>query len=109
MELNSNSGNDWESTHRALHILTFLGSGAAFSSYKCQPSNLQVLRARQGFKEKLKATKAMWMRSSFNDQTVALVCAAALFEELTSGSVAGIEILHQAFGMVLPGILTDVF
>ncbi|KAI4326320.1 hypothetical protein MLD38_031646 [Melastoma candidum] len=101
-ELNNNSGNYLESSHRALHILTCLGSGVAFSPYKCQPSNLQVLRARQGFKEKLKATKAMWMRSLINDQTVALICASALFEELTSGSVAGIEILKQAFGMVLP-------
>ena len=46
------------------------------------------------------------MRGVIDDQSISLVCSAALFEELTSGWRAGIEVLDQAFSMVLPGMLS---
>ena len=47
-------------------------------------------------------------RGIINDQSVALICSAALFEELTTGWDAGIEVLNQAFSMVLPGYVSSV-
>lgn len=70
---------------------------------------MQLLRARQGFKEKLRTVGSSWVRGIINDQSVALVCSAALFEELTTGCDAGIEVLDQAFTMVLPGYESSVF
>ena len=43
------------------------------------------------------------VRGFVDDQSVALVCSAALFEELAGGWAAGIEIIHHVFTMVLPG------
>ncbi|XP_030541167.2 nuclear exosome regulator NRDE2 isoform X2 [Rhodamnia argentea] len=102
VELSSNHVNDQESIFRAMHILCCLGSGVTYSSFKCQPSQLQLLRARQGFRERLRTICSAWSRGSVNDQSVALVCSAALFEELTSGWATGIEVLDQALAMVLP-------
>lgn len=97
------SGNhDQESLLRTMHILCCLGSGVAYSSFKCQPSQMQLLRARQGFRERLRMVNSAWSRGSVNDESVALVCSAALFEELTSGWATGIEVLDQALSMVLP-------
>lgn len=45
------------------------------------------------------------MRGFIDDQSVALVCAAALFEDFAAGWAAGIEIIDNVFTMVLPGIL----
>ncbi|CAN1265751.1 Nuclear exosome regulator NRDE2 [Linum perenne] len=102
MELtNSDAGNDQEPS-RALHILSCLGSGTSYSRFQCKPSSLQLLRARQGFKERLKTVRSSWVRGSIDDHTVAVTCSAALFEELTSGWTAGVEILDEAFTMVLP-------
>lgn len=75
-----------------------------YSPFKCHPSSLQILRARQGFKEKVNTLRSKWARGFIDDQSVALVCAAALFEELTAGWVAGIEIIDHVFTMALPGI-----
>ncbi|KAF8014577.1 hypothetical protein BT93_H0410 [Corymbia citriodora subsp. variegata] len=102
VELSSNHANDQESLFRAMHILCCLGSGLAYSSFKCQPSQIQLLRARQGFRERLRTVRSAWLRGSVDDQSVALVCSAALFEELTSGWATGIEVLDQALSMVLP-------
>ncbi|KAL5545147.1 hypothetical protein UlMin_008931 [Ulmus minor] len=93
--------NDNSSSH-AMHILSCLGNGAAYGTFKGQPSSLQLLRAHQGFKEKLRTVRSSWVRGVIDDQSVSLVCSAALFEELTSGRKAGIEVLDQAFAMVLP-------
>lgn len=90
-----------------MHILFCLGSGVTYSPYKSQPSNLQLLRARQGFKERIRTVQMAWVRGVIDDQSVALICSAALFEELTSGWAAGIEVLDQAFSMVLPGIFLE--
>lgn len=93
-----------ESSFRATHILSCLGSDETYGPFKGQPSSLQVLRAHQGFKEKIKTVKSTWLRGVIDDQSISLVCSAALFEELTSGWRAGIEVLDQAFAMVLPGM-----
>ncbi|EEF34680.1 nuclear exosome regulator NRDE2 isoform X2 [Ricinus communis] len=95
-------GDTRESCSRALHILSCLGSGAKYSPYNYKPSSLQLLRAHQGFKEKLKIVKSAWLRGAVNDQSIALVCCAALFEELTTGWAAGVEVLDEALTMVLP-------
>ncbi|XP_056168937.1 uncharacterized protein LOC115676257 isoform X2 [Syzygium oleosum] len=105
VELFGNHVDDQESLFRAMHILCCLASGVAYSSFKCQPSQMQLLRARQGFRERLRTVRSAWSRGSVNDQSVALVCSAALFEELTSGWATGIEVLDQALSMVLPGYL----
>ncbi|XP_020419687.1 protein NRDE2 homolog isoform X2 [Prunus persica] len=107
-ELGNNNGSGCESSFRAMHILFCLGSGVTYSPYKSQPSNLQLLRARQGFKERIRTVQMAWVRGVIDDQSVALICSAALFEELTSGWAAGIEVLDQAFSMVLPGVSDDI-
>lgn len=101
-ELANNSVNDCEASYRAMHILSCLGSGTKYSPYKGQPSSLQLLRARQGFKEKTITVRSSWVRGIINDQSVALICSAALLEELTSGWDAVVEVFDQAFAMVLP-------
>ncbi|XP_004299491.1 PREDICTED: protein NRDE2 homolog [Fragaria vesca subsp. vesca] len=102
VELANNHGNRSESSFRAMHILSCLGSGVSYSPFKCQPSNLQLLRARQGFKERIRTVQMSWVRGAIDDQSAALISCAALLEELTSGWASGIEVLDQAFAMVLP-------
>ncbi|AES86890.2 putative siRNA-mediated silencing protein NRDE-2 [Medicago truncatula] len=102
VELANNTNGGRESSYRAIHILSCLGNGTKYTPFKSQASSLQLLRARQGFKEKLRTVLSSWFRGIINDQSVALVCSASLFEELTSGCDAGIEVLDQAFTMVLP-------
>ncbi|KAK7282966.1 hypothetical protein RIF29_12120 [Crotalaria pallida] len=59
--------------------------------------------------EPIKDLKKNWEQYDYgiiNDRFVALICSAALFEELTTGWDAGVEILEildQAFATVLPG------
>lgn len=108
MELANNSANDRESSSRAIHILSCLGSGTKYNPFKSQASSLLLLRAHQGFKEKLRTVWSSWVRGIINDQSVALICSAALFEELTTGWDVGIEVLNQAFSMVLPGYVSSV-
>ncbi|MED6139315.1 hypothetical protein PIB30_082672, partial [Stylosanthes scabra] len=102
VELGNKSNDDCESSHRAIHILSCLGSDTKYSPFKSQATSLQQLRARQGFKEKLRTVRSSWVRGIINDQSVALICSAALLEELTSGWDAGIDILDQAFAVALP-------
>ncbi|XP_060204245.1 uncharacterized protein LOC132632360 isoform X2 [Lycium barbarum] len=92
-----------ESSLRAMHILSCLGSGTKYSPYKCKPSSLQQLKARQGFKEQVNILRSSWTRGLIDDHSVALICSAALFEEITIGWTEGVQILEQAFTMVLPG------
>lgn len=108
VELANNTGGDRESSNRAIHILSCLGNGTKHTPFKGQASSLQLLRAHQGFKEKLRTVRSSWGRGIINDQSVALVCSAALFEELTTGCDAGIEVLDQAFTMVLPGHVSSL-
>ncbi|KAK4844836.1 hypothetical protein QYF36_024957 [Acer negundo] len=102
MELANIPDNDSESSFRAIHILSCLGSGLTYSMFKGQPSSLQILRAHQGYMERIKAVRSTWLQGVVNDQSIALICSATLFEELTRGWAAGIEVLNVAFTMVLP-------
>ncbi|RDY01351.1 Protein NRDE2-like protein, partial [Mucuna pruriens] len=101
VELANNSADDRESSGRAIHILSCLGSGTKYNPFKSQASSVLLLRAHQGFKEKLRTVWSSWVRGIINDQSLALICSAALFEELTTGWDAGIEVLNQAFSMML--------
>jgi hypothetical protein len=66
---------------------------------------MQILRARQGFREKLKKIQSTWSHGVTDDQSAALVCSAALFEELTNDLPGALEILEHMFSSVLPGYL----
>ncbi|KAG2271674.1 hypothetical protein Bca52824_066229 [Brassica carinata] len=99
----SGSGLETESSSRAMHILCYLGSGLAYVPYTSQPSSMQILRARQGFREKLKKIQSIWSHGVTDDQSAALVCSAALFEELTNDLSGTVEILEHMFSYVLPG------
>lgn len=101
-ELANSSGNNQESPSRALHILSCLGNGVTYKPFESKPSSLQLLRAHQGFKERLKIVRSAWVRGVVDDQSLALTCSAALFEELTTGWATGIAVLDEAFTMVLP-------
>ncbi|KAF3792390.1 NRDE2-like protein [Nymphaea thermarum] len=87
---------------RAVHILTCLGTGAKYSPFKCEVPSTQLLRARQGFKDKIKALRSSWARGDVRDHSVALVSSAALFEELTAGWSSARGVFEDAFSMVLP-------
>ncbi|KAK9278602.1 hypothetical protein L1049_028175 [Liquidambar formosana] len=102
MELANNSGNSTQSSLRAVHILSCLGSGVTYSPFQCQPSSMQLLRAHQGYKERIRMLRSAWARGVIDDHSIALICSAALFEELITGGAAGVEVLDQAFTMVLP-------
>ncbi|KAL3628942.1 hypothetical protein CASFOL_027988 [Castilleja foliolosa] len=102
VELANNSSENAESLLRAMHILSCFGSGATYSPFKGQPSSVQKLRARQGFKDHMKMLSSTWARGIIDDNSAALICSAALFEELTSGSASALEILENSFTMVLP-------
>lgn len=103
VELANCSHGSPESLLRALHILSCLGSGVKYTPYNCQPSSLLQLRARQGFRERINLLRSTWTHGVIDDQSVALVCSAALFEEISIGWTSSAEIFDQAFSMVLPG------
>ncbi|KAK1309057.1 hypothetical protein QJS10_CPA09g00298 [Acorus calamus] len=90
------------SSQRAIHILSCLGGCVKYTSYQNQTSGLQLLRARQGFKDQMKGIKSAWARGDIKDQSIALICSASLFEILTLGWAAGIGVIEEAFSMVLP-------
>ncbi|KFK39103.1 hypothetical protein AALP_AA3G201300 [Arabis alpina] len=100
---NSSGCRETESSSRAMHILCYLGSGVAYIPYSSQPASMQILRARQGFREKLKKIQSTWSHGVTDDQSAALVCSAALFEELTNDLPGAFEILEHMFSSVLPG------
>ena len=103
VKISNSSSSGSEPSLRAVHILCCFGSGVKYSPFKCQASSVQQLRARQGFKERIRILRAAWARGVIDDHSIALICSAALFEELTDGCIAGIQILNQAFTVVLPG------
>uniref|UniRef100_A0A803MRW7 Uncharacterized protein n=1 Tax=Chenopodium quinoa TaxID=63459 RepID=A0A803MRW7_CHEQI len=103
MELADEFGGESESTQRALHILSCLGSGVAYASYKSRPSSTQLLRAHQGYKERLNTIRASWAKHVIDEGSIALICSAALFKELTAGWAAGVAVISDALSMVLPG------
>ncbi|XP_058078223.1 uncharacterized protein LOC131226646 [Magnolia sinica] len=87
---------------RAIHILSCLGSRVNYTPFKFQASSLQLLRARQGFKEHIKKLRSAWVRGDIKDQSIAFICSAALFEDLTAGWGAGVAVFVEAFSMTLP-------
>ncbi|KAL2553546.1 hypothetical protein Fot_07165 [Forsythia ovata] len=102
VELGNHTVGNSDSISRAMHILSCLGSGTQYSPFKCQPSSLLQLRARQGFKDRIKMLRPTWTCGMVDDHSVALICSAALFEKLTTGLAAAFEILEDTFTMVLP-------
>lgn len=102
VEYNSSSVCGSDSILRAIYILCCFGSDVKYTPYKTQASSLQQLRARQGFKERIRLLRSTWSRGVTDDCSASIICSAALFEELTTGCAAGIEVLNQAFSMVLP-------
>lgn len=102
MEICRSSGSS-ESEQHAIHILSCLGGNTNYTPFKCQPSGLQILRARQGFKEQCKVLRSAWVRGNIKEYSVAFICAASLFEALTTGLDSGIEVMEEAFSMALPG------
>ncbi|GMH12003.1 hypothetical protein Nepgr_013844 [Nepenthes gracilis] len=99
---NSSGSSESETRFRILHILCCLGCGIAYTPYKCQPTSMQLLRAHQGFKERLLTVRSSWTCGAVDDSSIALVCSAALFEELTAGWAAGVKVVAEALAMVLP-------
>ena len=103
VELANNSSKSSDSSSRAIHILSCLGNGAKYTPFKGQLSSVQQLRARQGFKDRIRMLSSTWAHGVTDDHSAALICSAALFEELTSGWACALEILENSFTMVLPG------
>lgn len=103
MELSDFNNSNLESISRAMHILSCLGSGVAYSPYQCPPSAPQLLRARQGFKDHIRNLRSTWARGVINDSSIALICSAALFEEVTAGRDEALDVFNHAFSTVFPG------
>lgn len=103
LERANTPSDDNESSFRAIHILSCFGSNVIYVPFKRQPSSLQLLKAHQGFQERIKIVQSAWVRGVIDEQSIAVVCASALFEELTSGWAAAIEVLDRVLKMVLPG------
>ncbi|XP_018675490.2 uncharacterized protein LOC104000079 isoform X3 [Musa acuminata AAA Group] len=100
--LSTSSSNTELFSQRAIHILSCLGGNVKYTPFNCQPSPLQILRARQGFKEQIRSLRNLWARGSIGEHSIAFVCAACLFETLTNDSCTGIQVIEEAFSMVLP-------
>ncbi|CAN4085405.1 unnamed protein product [Withania somnifera] len=60
---------------------------------------LPQLKAHQGLKEQVNMLCSSWTRGLIDDHSVALICSASLFEEITIGWTEGVQILEQAFTM----------
>lgn len=101
--LSTSSSNTELFSQRAIHILSCLGGNVKYTPFNCQPSPLQILRARQGFKEQIRSLRNLWARGSIGEHSIAFVCAACLFETLTNDYCTGIQVIEEAFSMVLPG------
>ncbi|XP_057545357.1 uncharacterized protein LOC130824389 isoform X2 [Amaranthus tricolor] len=102
MELADGLSNESESKLCALHILSCLGSGIAYTPFKGRPSSTQLLKAHQGFKERIRTIRSSWAHHPINESSIALICSAALFEQLTTGWTSGVEVISDALSMVLP-------
>ncbi|XP_020572786.1 protein NRDE2 homolog isoform X2 [Phalaenopsis equestris] len=96
----SSSGGEF--VQRALHILSCLGGNLKYSPFTTKTSGLDILRARQGFKEQVKNLRSAWAHGDVKESSVALIRTASLFEVLTTGCSAGIQIMEEAFSMALP-------
>lgn len=103
MELSNYNDDNPESCSRAMHILSCLGSGVAYIPYRSPPSAPQLLRSRQGFKDHIRNLRSTWARGVIHDSSIALICSAALFEEVTTGRDEALEVFNHAFSTVFPG------
>jgi len=103
----SNIGSDTgvSSKQRAIHILSCLGRGGKYSAYlsEHQVSSTQLLKARRGFEEQLRKLRSLWAHGDIKENSTALVAAAALFEDLTSGWEVAARVFEDSFSMALPG------
>ncbi|XP_042399525.1 nuclear exosome regulator NRDE2-like isoform X1 [Zingiber officinale] len=100
--MSTSNSNSELSSQRAIHILSCLGGNVKYTPFSSQPSPVQILRARQGFKELIKSLRPVCARGSIGEQSLALICAASLFEILTNDWFTGIQVIEEAFSMVLP-------
>uniref|UniRef100_A0A0A9E0V8 Uncharacterized protein n=1 Tax=Arundo donax TaxID=35708 RepID=A0A0A9E0V8_ARUDO len=97
----SNSRSNSDSMHRAIYILSCLGSNVNYAPFVGPISRPQVLRARQGFKEHIKSLRCAFACGGIKEESVALICSASLFESMTSSYSSGLEVIEETFPMAL--------
>uniref|UniRef100_A0A7N0UFL9 Protein NRDE2 homolog n=1 Tax=Kalanchoe fedtschenkoi TaxID=63787 RepID=A0A7N0UFL9_KALFE len=102
MELSNCNDNNRESALRAMHILSCLGTGVAYSPFKSPPSAPQLLRARQGFKDHIRNLRSTWARGVIHESSIAFICSAALFEAVNTCTDEAEVIFIHAFSTVFP-------
>jgi hypothetical protein len=100
----STSRNNSDSMHRPIYILSCLGSNIKYAPFTGPISRPQVLRARQGFKEQIRSLRSGFASGGIKEESVALICAASLFESMTSGYSSGLEVIEETFPMALSGL-----
>ena len=100
----SASRNNSDSMHRAVYILSCLGSNLKYSPFVGPISRLQVLKARQGFKEQIRSLQSAFSCGGIKEESVALICSASLFESMTTGCSSGLEVIEETFPMALSGL-----
>jgi hypothetical protein len=105
----SASRNNSDSMHRAVYILSCLGSNLKYSPFVGPISRLQVLRARQGFKEQIRSSRSAFSCGAINKESVALICSASLFESMTTGCYSGLEVIEETFPMTFSGLASISF
>ena len=91
----STSRNNSDSMHRAIYILSCLGSNVKYAPFIGPISRPQVLRARQGFKEQIRSLRSAFASGGIKEESVALICSASLFESMTSGYSSGLEVIED--------------
>ncbi|RLM80581.1 hypothetical protein C2845_PM12G28500 [Panicum miliaceum] len=91
----STSRNNSDSMHRAIYILSCLGSNVKYAPFIGPISRPQVLRARQGFKEQIRSLRPAFASGGIKEESVALICSASLFESMTSGYSSGLEVIED--------------
>ncbi|KAJ1281232.1 hypothetical protein BS78_04G291500 [Paspalum vaginatum] len=97
----STSRNNSDSMHRAVYILSCLGSNIKYSPFVGPISRPQQLRARQGFKEQIRSLRSALAYGGIQEESVALICSASLFESITSGYSSGLEVIEETFPVAL--------
>jgi hypothetical protein len=102
----STSKTNSDSVHRALYILSCLGSNVKFTPFVSPISRPQVLRAHQGFKEQIRSLQSAFDCGHIKEETVALICSASLFESMTSGYSSGLEVIENIFPITFSGTLS---
>ncbi|KAL6911563.1 hypothetical protein ACP4OV_000368 [Aristida adscensionis] len=97
----STSRNNPDAVHRAIYILSCLGSNVKYTPFVGPISSPQVLRARQGFKEQIRSLRSAFTSGGVKEESVALIYSASMFESMTSGYSSGLEVLEETFRMAL--------